>query len=228
MTFTHRIVKPGYRKGTVLSEDGEVLTPPADWSFLGAGDAAVTRKVKAKGETWVVQVKRGKRIISKGIWAKTTDILSSVKEVEETRSTPAYARKREQEQARKEVNHKKYVDEFHNAVLSFLAFDHKYRKEAELIAVYVCAHATPVGSGTVARTQRITIAERAAAAVIAWMRHHTTAYDSMRIVRIQGKRREIRRLLAARSVEVLESYRSGREISADCPLRSALAAFMKN
>lgn len=54
-------------------------------------------------------------------------------------------------------------------------------------------HAVPVGSGTVARTQLIPLEQRAEAAVIAWMRHQTTAYDRMSIARIKGERREVRR-----------------------------------
>jgi hypothetical protein len=45
--------------------------------------------------------------------------------------------------------------------------------------VVVTTHAAPVGSGTVARTERIPIERRAEAAVIAWMRHQTTAYDNL-------------------------------------------------
>jgi hypothetical protein len=51
----------------------------------------------------------------------------------------------------------------------------------------VTDHATPVGSGTVARTKRIPVEQRAEAAVIAWMRHQTTGYDGMVIPRIKGK-----------------------------------------
>ena len=35
--------------------------------------------------------------------------------------------------------------------------------------------------------------ERAEAAVIAWMRHQTTAYETMKIARIKGGRRQVRR-----------------------------------
>jgi len=42
------------------------------------------------------------------------------------------------------------------------------------LAQAVTTHATPVGSGTVARSRRIGVEERAEAAVIAWMRHQTT------------------------------------------------------
>jgi hypothetical protein len=75
----------------------------------------------------------------------------------------------------------------------------------------------------VARTKRIPIEERAEAAVIAWMRHQTTGYDNMVIARVKGKRREVRRVLARRSVELLGQYRSGAPIAAACPLQKALA-----
>ncbi len=90
------------------------------------------------------------------------------------------------------------------------------------MAKLVSLHATPVGSGTVARTSTIPIEERASRAVIAWMRHQTTAYDQMPIARIKGERRRVRRMLAQRSVELLESYRKGEPIKIDCPLYAAL------
>ena len=83
-------------------------------------------------------------------------------------------------------------------------------------------HATPVGSGTVARTKRIPVEQRAEAAVIAWMRHRTTAYDSMKIPKVKGKRREVRRMLAQRSQELLERYRRGEAGDGDCPLVRAV------
>lgn len=222
MTHNHRIVQPGRMKGTVLSEAGEQLTPPEDWAFLAAGDAAITKSVKAKGPTWVVRVKRGRRLISKGIWAKEAHILASQQEVKTKRSTPEYAQRRERDLARREAKQKKYVGEFCAEVFRFLDFHSEYQDEANLLAEKVTAHATPVGSGTVARTERIPVARRAEAAVIAWMRHATTAYDSMRIARVKGRRREVRRQLAAKSVEVLQAYRQGRELSKNCPLKKAL------
>jgi hypothetical protein len=42
---------------------------------------------------------------------------------------------------------------------------------------------------TLARTKRISVEQRAEAAVIAWMRHKTTGYDGMVIPRVRGKRR---------------------------------------
>jgi hypothetical protein len=81
-----------------------------------------------------------------------------------------------------------------------------------------------VGSGTVARTRRIPVERRAEAAVIAWMRHQTTGYDGMVIPRVKGKRREVRRMLARRSQELLNGYRRGEPVLEGCPLHRALAA----
>ena len=82
---------------------------------------------------------------------------------------------------------------------------------------------TPVGSGTVARTETIPIEDRARAAVIAWMRHNTTNYDHMYIPRTSGRRREVRRDLAQESLALLKDYRRGDDIPPNCPLQKALA-----
>ncbi len=219
---THRVVSPAHSQGTVFSESGVQLTPPDDWAFLKAGDAAITRSVKAKGPTWVVMVQKGRRKISKGIWASKAHILDSQEEVAAKRSSPEYAQKRIQELARRAARQKTYVAEFSSEVINFLNFHPRYSSEAKVLGEKISAHATPVGSGTVARTKRIPISKRAEAAVIAWMRHQTTAYDSMRIARIKGKRREVRRQLAAKSVTLLQPYRQGRELTESCPLKKAL------
>jgi len=133
------------------------------------------------------------------------------------KDTPnADARRRDKAQA-------EYVEDFHAAVLKFLAFHPNHADMAEKLACAVADHATPVGSGTVARTKRIPVDRRAEAAVIAWMRHQTTAYDSMKIARIKGKRREVRRMLAQRSQELLGRYRRGEVVGEECPLRRAVA-----
>jgi hypothetical protein len=222
MSHKHELVRPGHKIGTVISESGEVVIPPEDWAFLAAGDAAITRSVKSKGSTWVVQVRRGRRTIAKGIWANKQDIENAQQEVTQKRATPEYKKKRKRDLARKEEKHNNYVCDFHEAVVSFLNFHPRYEQEASKIAKKVTEHATPVGSGTVARTERIPIGKRAEAAVIAWMRHKTTAYDSMRIARIKGRRREVRRNLAGKSIEILKLYRQGKEIEDGCPLQKAL------
>ena len=108
-------------------------------------------------------------------------------------------------------------------MLLFLRFEPSHQALAEQLATAVTAHATPVGSGTVARTKRIPIERRAEAAVIAWMRHQTTGYDSMKIPRVKGQRREVRRMLAERSRELLRGYRRGETAGASCPIDRAVS-----
>ncbi|MCP5810296.1 DUF2293 domain-containing protein, partial [Klebsiella pneumoniae] len=79
--------------------------------------------------------------------------------------------------------------EFRDSVLAYLRFAPEHSATAAALADAVTAHATPVGSGTVARTARIPVEQRAEAAVIAWLRHQTTAYDNMHVARVKGARR---------------------------------------
>ncbi len=217
-----KIVKTGVN-GTLISENGEQLTPPAGWSFLVAGDAAITRKVTAAGACWRVQVQMGRRTISKGIWAPEATIIQARQEVEALRATDAHAKKLANDRRRRAQKQTEYEQEFYQAVRGFLAFAPKYEAVEHAMAEAVTVHAVPVGSGTVARTAMIPLEDRAAKAVIAWMRHATTAYDSMKIARIKGERREIRRMLARRSAELLQAYREGREPASDCPLKTIFA-----
>jgi hypothetical protein len=46
--------------------------------------------------------------------------------------------------------------------------------------------------------------------------------ESMVILRVKGKRREVRRMLAQRSQELLGRYRRGEPIVDGCPLKKAL------
>lgn len=206
----------------VQTPDGKSIAVPDGWDLLHPGDAAMTRRVKAAGEFWLVQEKKGRRTFSKGLWAPAETISKIRADLEAERSTEAYTKRRESDLKRRKEKQAHYVDDFHQAVLAFLNFHPSHSVLAEQLAVLVTKHATPVGSGTVARTSRIPIERRAEAAVIAWMRHQTTAYDSMKIPRVRGKRREVRRMLARRSNEILQSYRDGSECLNDCPLASAL------
>ena len=144
-------------------------------------------------------------------------------ELEAERSTEGYAKRKEADARRRDKAQAEYVEDFYGAVLTFLAFHPAHADLARRLARAVADHATPVGSGTVARTKRIPVEQRVEAAVIAWMRHQTTAYDSMKIDRIKGKRREVRRMLAQRSQELLSRYRRGETVGEDCPLKTALA-----
>ena len=191
--------------------------------MLPPGDAGLTRRVKSAGPTWTVQQKRGRKIFSLGVWAPADRIEAIRAELEAERSTESYAKRRASETARRERKQEAYVEDFRGAVLSFLNFAPPYEELAGRLATAIAEHATPVGSGTVARTERIPIEQRAEAAVIAWLRHQTTAYDEMKIARVKGKRREVRRMLAEKSRRLLENYRRGVEILADdCLLEIAL------
>ena len=52
---------PGPTPNTVRAADGKVLPVPEGWVLLPPGDAALTRRVKAAGDHWVVQEKKGRR-----------------------------------------------------------------------------------------------------------------------------------------------------------------------
>ncbi|WP_296454809.1 DUF2293 domain-containing protein [Rubinisphaera sp.] len=69
----------------------------------------------------------------------------------------------------------------------------------------------------------IPVDQRAESAVIAWLRHQTTVYVNMKIPRVKGKLRKVRRILAEESRQLLETYRKGRPSDAACcPLQLAL------
>lgn len=215
-------VAPGIRERTVIFPGGRIEDVPHGWELLPPGDAALTRRVKAAGESWVVKEQKGRRTFSRGVYADAATIARIRQELEEERSTESYAKRRAADTRRREKKQDHYVDEFRDAVLHFLRFDSRYDDLADRLATAVTQHATPVGSGTVARTQRIPVEQRAESAVIAWLRHQTTAYDNMKIPRQKGMRREVRRMLASESRKLLAVYREGRDVGAACPLQQAL------
>jgi hypothetical protein len=217
---------PGPTPNTVRTTDGKVLTAPADWTLLPPGDAALTRRVKAAGDHWVVAEKKGRKVFSRGIWAAAKTIDRIRAELEAERSTESYAKKKTSSARRRDKAQAEYVEDFHEAVVTYLAFHPSHADLAQRLARAVTAHATPIGSGTVARTKRIPVEQRAEAAVIAWMRHQTTGYDGMKVPRVKGKRREIRRMLAQRSKELLARYRQGAASKDGCPLQAALAGLV--
>jgi hypothetical protein len=216
------VFAPGPDSRTVRATDGSVVQVPSDWELLPPGDPMLTRRVKAAGPHWVVQEKRGRKMFSRGIWASAKTIERLRAEVDAERSKPGYAKRIAAGAEKRATVQTAYVEDFHSAVVTFLNFHGRYAAMAERFAEMVTKHATPVGSGTVARTQRIPIERRAEAAVIAWMRHQTTGYDTMKIARVKGERREVRRMLAARSRELLNCYRTGSELHSACPLMRAL------
>ncbi len=214
-------------KGNLIDENGKLFSIPEDWIFLPAGDAGITRKVTAQGIYCKLQFKKGRRLISKGVWAPAPIINHAKNSMDAIRSTEDYQKKKIYNQQRREKQQIEYEGEFRHEVEKFLNFDGKYKIIAKAIAILVTQHAIPVGSGTVARTSMIPIEERAAKAVIAWMRHQTTAYDQMQIPKIKGERRAVRRMLAEYSVNILMPYRKGENIPLQCPLKKALEKLNK-
>lgn len=189
-----------------VAPDGRRLSPPQDWDCLPPGDAALTRRVKAAGPSWLV-IERGRRAFSKGLWAPREQIERARAALAAERATESYAKKRAADVTRRERAHEQYAASFEQQVHATLRFAPRWDALARAIAHLVADHATPVGSGTVARTERIPLEQRAEAAVIAWMRHQTTSYDDMRIERVAGRRREVRRELAQLSRAVLDAHR---------------------
>lgn len=207
-----------------LAPDGSRLSPPAGWECLPPGDAGLTRRVKAKGPSWSVIEKRGRKAFSKGLWAAAEHIAAARAELAAERSTESYAKRRQSDVARRERHQVEYVESFAQQVLAFLRFAPPYAPQAQLLASRVTDLATPVGSGTVARTERIPIEQRAEAAVIAWLRHQTTAYDQLAIPRVKGMRRQVRRELAEVGRAVLDLHRRPEpHPPIGCPLCTALA-----
>jgi hypothetical protein len=224
VSTANRVVCPGPNSRCVRTADGQVLTVPPDWILVPPGDAGLTRRVKAAGPTWTVQEKVGRRTFSRGVWAAGDAVERVRRELDAERATPQYARKREAASRRRDNEQAEYVGTFRQAVLDYLNFNTRFAALADQLAGAVTDHATPVGSGTVARTERIPVEQRAEAAVIAWMRHRTTAYDHMAIPRVKGKRREVRRMLATRSKALLDAYRTGQGVNREmCPLQQALS-----
>ncbi|MCE9575657.1 MAG: DUF2293 domain-containing protein [Deltaproteobacteria bacterium] len=217
-------VSPTADASRVRAADGRVLAPPATWALLPPGDAGLTRRVKAAGPTWTVVEKKGNKTFSRGVWAERSHIEAARAALAAERATPAYAKRLASDAKRREVAQGDYVREFEAEVRAFLRFAPSYEALGRALATAVTAHATPVGSGTVARTKRISVDRRAEAAVIAWMRHQTTAYDSMKIARVKGERRAVRRELAEISRAILDLHR--RDVAhaiVSCPLCKSLA-----
>src|SRR3954465_15894608 len=106
---TAPVYAPGLLPRTVLMASGESLAVPDGWELLPPGDAGLTRRVKAAGEHWIVQQRRGRKIFSRGIWAPSAAIQQIRSELEAERSTDAYARKMQRSKVRRDKEQAEYV-----------------------------------------------------------------------------------------------------------------------
>lgn len=205
------------------SKDGCFVDMPEGWEFIPSGDPALTRRLKATAtDYWIVKRKVGNKEFGVGLCVPKGLADGIAEQLKTERETPEYQRKLEAGRRRRKKDQEEYQEDFEQAVLEFLHFHDRYRELAAKLAKTITEFTTPVGSGTVARTQRIPIEQRARAAVIAWMRHNTTDYDHRYIPHVAGKRREVRRDFAHKSLALLEAYRSGDDAPLDCPLQRAL------
>ena len=165
------------RDGPWNPDHGEIEIPE-DWDLLPAGDAFVTRTVKAAGVYWTAWKPRTRqrphrRII--GVWAPRSTIEAARAAAEATDETRA--RQRKQGEAHRQRREDSYQAELRSAILAFLDFDEAHRSLADHIAHDASARAAVVGSGRVGRTRKLTLDERAALAARAFIRHRLTTYE---------------------------------------------------
>jgi hypothetical protein len=110
---------PGPSPNTVQSADGEILTAPESWLLLPPGDAALTRRVKAAGDHWVVAEKKGRKVFSCGVWAPAATIERIRAELEAERATDGYTKRKEADAKRRDQAQAEYVEDFLGAVVTF-------------------------------------------------------------------------------------------------------------
>src|SRR5437763_1480484 len=137
---------PGPSPDTVRAPDGGVLDVPDGWVLLPPGDAALTRRVKAAGESWAVVEKKGRKVFSRGVWAPTPTVERFRAELDAERPTESFAKKTEADARRRERAQAEYAEDFYGAVVTFLAFPPDHADLAARLARAVTDHATPVGS----------------------------------------------------------------------------------
>src|SRR5712672_245808 len=93
---------PGPAPNTVRDADGKILTVPEGWVLLPPGDAALTRRVKAAGDHWVVAEKKGRKVFSRGVWAAAATVERIRAELDAERSSEGFAKKKEADARRRD------------------------------------------------------------------------------------------------------------------------------
>jgi hypothetical protein len=126
------------------------------------------------GPHWL-EVKAAKGYTRKlGVWAPEKNIDAAIKQAQETQEQRQ--NKRLVSRKQREKQEAKYRDQFAAAVLTYLDFAPRYRKLARKISQETAERATMVGSERVGRTKKLTLEDRAALAVRAYIRHNHTKY----------------------------------------------------
>ncbi|NNN17089.1 MAG: DUF2293 domain-containing protein [Thermoplasmata archaeon] len=155
-------------------ERGDVSVPDG-WVFVPAGDAFVTREVK-KGPHWVLLKRRKGYTAKLGVFCPEENLDVAEKRREETATSRA--RQRAVGRTSRERAEERYRAEMERAILDFLAFRPQHAALAEEIAQGAVTQATPVGSGRVGRTRKLSLPERAELAARAYVRHRHTNYEA--------------------------------------------------
>jgi hypothetical protein len=159
------------------AEHGNVPVPDS-WQFLPRGNTYVTRQVK-KGPHWVLKGSYSR----KGGYTPTLGIYAPAEAIEAAQAA-AKATEQQRQSARKKAEstrlkaERRYSEKFEQACLQFLNFAPAHRELAERIAAETAAHACAKGSGRVGRTGLIELADKAAFAVRAHIRHNYTDYEN--------------------------------------------------
>ncbi|MDP2292173.1 MAG: DUF2293 domain-containing protein [Actinomycetota bacterium] len=153
------------------------LVQPDGWELLPAGDAFLTRQVKAAGDHWVVFRPKGR-----GQHRRQLGVLAPVEAIAAAREAAAATASRRETQRESSSRQREraetaYRAEFEDAVRQWLAFAPKHQVLADEIARGAADRAAVVGSGRVGRTKMLTLDERAALAARAFIRHRHTDYE---------------------------------------------------
>lgn len=166
------------REGGVWHPEHGALEAPEGWELLPAGDAFVTRRVKAAGLYWSLWYPRDRghrhrRLV--GLLAPAVAITQARAKAVETEERRAGRRAQGAAyRARKEAG---YVEQLTEAVVAFLAFAPHYAELARDIAGEAAGRAGEVGSRRVGRTRTLSLEQRAALAARALIRHRYTDYE---------------------------------------------------
>src|SRR5580704_4236322 len=113
---------PGPTKNSLRTANGSVVSAPEGWALLPPGDPALTRRVKAAGEHWVVQEKKGRKVFSRGVWAPAATIERIRAELVAKRSTEGFVKRKEADARRRNKAQAEYAEDFFGTVVKFLAF----------------------------------------------------------------------------------------------------------
>ncbi|MDC1106865.1 DUF2293 domain-containing protein [Prolixibacteraceae bacterium] len=208
--------------GKLIDRNGKEVIIPRKWSFFPAGDAGVTRAITKQKNYIRVKELRGRRAISKGIWAPEELIQEAKQRMTKVRSSDIYRKQKLQREMRRDQIQEAFIESLEHAIRDRLSFHNCYKELEESLAKAIVDHSSPIGSGTVSRSSRLSIETKAEKAINGWVRHHLTPYEQLKIARTKGARRLARKMMIDKGNEVLVVYRKGQECPNPCPIHKSL------